>query len=262
MRVHECHSVILKLKVMDLFEGITDEKKWKIIRDEFKEVLKPFAKTIRKQLKKAMTDCNGTGIFQRRYVRISNDDKRRQIIGSGVSRYKFVNAIMSNLRKRFENAYRIHPSILVSDAGCMSQDVHFDYNPKMKRWKEGFFAIVAVEDGTKLIVNDNGYHLTTVYLNRGDIFVGRGDCLHAGAPYDLDNVRIHYYFDVNVKGLYLRKIGDSYFLTDDEAKKYHFPPPEEQVPMVDMMPTEPDVPMVNMLKSESFAEHLFCSTFF
>ena len=109
---------------------------------------------------------------------------------------------------------------MLSDPGCGTQDIHFDFNPAHPRVKEGFFAIVAVQDGTKFIVNDHDYHLETLLLNRGDILVCRGDVLHAGASYDIANVRIHYYFDPNI-GEALREQNVTYFLkSESEFRKY------------------------------------------
>ena len=51
-------------------------------------------------------------------------------------------------------------------------------------------------DKTQLSVSAfGGQDMTTVNINKGDIFIGRGDLIHAGMPYDTFNVRLHMYFD-------------------------------------------------------------------
>ena len=57
--------------------------------------------------------------------------------------------------------------------------------------------IVALQDGTELPIYpfDKGGERETVKLNKGDVFVGRGDVIHVGAQYDELNIRIHFYID-------------------------------------------------------------------
>jgi hypothetical protein len=69
-------------------------------------------------------------------------------------------------------------------------------------------AIIALEDDTtidvwpKSIGLSNGLatirseiNRTTLELEKGDIFIFRGDLIHAGSRYEHDNVRIHTYLD-------------------------------------------------------------------
>ena len=46
---------------------------------------------------------------------------------------------------------------------------------------------------TKIVVVDDDLNETVVMLDAGDVFVGRGDLIHAGASYDEHNVRLHFY---------------------------------------------------------------------
>jgi hypothetical protein len=57
--------------------------------------------------------------------------------------------------------------------------------------------IVALQDGTELPIYpfDKDGERETVKLNKGDVFVGRGDVIHVGARYEKLNIRIHFYID-------------------------------------------------------------------
>jgi hypothetical protein len=203
------------------FEGINDDTKYKIMRNEFVEMLRPLviSKDIDREIKNAISDSNGTSIF-------NPDNKRRQILGEAMTKYKFARKITQTLFEELDDKYFITPSILISDAGCQLQPIHRDFEPKEPRCKEGFFAIVAIENGTKLVVNDHGFHMITIVLNVGDILICRGDVIHAGAPYDVTNVRIHYYFDpkVRVDGKYLslRSNTGTYALKESEELLFNF----------------------------------------
>ena len=57
--------------------------------------------------------------------------------------------------------------------------------------------LIALQDGTKLETYpfDMDGEMEVVKLNAGDIFVFRGDLIHAGAEYTSPNYRIHFYID-------------------------------------------------------------------
>jgi hypothetical protein len=88
-------------------------------------------------------------------------------------------------------------SILLSKAGCRRQDLHTDYPlAPTKEYrtvysKSSFFALVALMDGTSIVLGDNKVKM----IDRGDVLIGRGDLVHAGNSYGKDNFRLHYYFD-------------------------------------------------------------------
>lgn len=96
--------------------------------------------------------------------------------------------------------------ILKSKAGCHTQAAHTDYIPtpgilNAADDKIPLLFLLAVEDNTKLLVWPRSHKLLTVirhvelHLNAGDAIVFRGDLVHAGASYDIDNIRIHAYLD-------------------------------------------------------------------
>jgi len=54
---------------------------------------------------------------------------------------------------------------------------------------------VALQKETKILVEVGARETKTLILDQGDIFIGRGDCFHAGEAYKDFNVRIHMYLD-------------------------------------------------------------------
>ena len=94
------------------------------------------------------------------------------------------------------------PTLIVSEAGCVQQQWHFDYPQnagtiKSIKVKNSFFLVVSIMEGTSFQGCNNITHeiLPKIKLNIGDILIGRGDFLHAGDAYDVDNIRIHFYVD-------------------------------------------------------------------
>jgi hypothetical protein len=99
------------------------------------------------------------------------------------------------------------PSLIVSLAGCNEQRFHYDYDNSdttdcqtldsiSEKVKKSFFLVVSICHGTKFEGCDGfKQRLPTIRLNRGDILIGRGDFYHAGASYDVDHIRIHFYID-------------------------------------------------------------------
>ena len=69
---------------------------------------------------------------------------------------------------------------LYSKKGCCAQPLHFDYDPHQKvSKKEPLSALIALEDGTRLNLN-NGQ----IELNAGDMCIFDRFCAHGGAAYD------------------------------------------------------------------------------
>ncbi len=99
------------------------------------------------------------------------------------------------MRKVFKCDFKqSYASVLFSKPGCAQQDFHYDYPPdRFTSWKS-FGCIVFLEDGGKLLIK-RGKQILQPTFKRGDIVVFRGTKLHAGAAYDSENLRIHYYFD-------------------------------------------------------------------
>lgn len=79
-------------------------------------------------------------------------------------------------------------SILVSLAGCMEQQLHYDFNmEKITETKQSYLLIADITKNTKLVIYTNNIK-HTVQLHAGDLLIGRGDLIHAGAAYDKKNV--------------------------------------------------------------------------
>ena len=78
----------------------------------------------------------------------------------------------------------------------MEQELHYDFNitANLKLSKLSYLVIAALMPNTKIVVCTNCIK-QTVILNEGDVFIGRGDLIHAGAAYDIENIRCHWYAD-------------------------------------------------------------------
>ncbi len=51
-------------------------------------------------------------------------------------------------------------------------------------------------DDTNIITwNKQGYHRRIISIPKGSVFIGRGTLIHAGSPYDGNNLRLHYNID-------------------------------------------------------------------
>jgi len=96
--------------------------------------------------------------------------------------------------------------ILKSKVGCHKQAAHMDYIPTPEILnatddKIPLLFLLALEDNTKLLVWPQSHKLLKntshieLYLNAGDAVVFRGDLVHAGASYEIDNIRVHAYLD-------------------------------------------------------------------
>ena len=85
-------------------------------------------------------------------------------------------------------------SCLIAYPGLLEQVPHTDFSD----WPDhppssNFIVFVSMMPNTKIVVFDNTNKRSVVMLNAGDVFVGRGDIVHAGAAYDKHNVRLHFY---------------------------------------------------------------------
>jgi hypothetical protein len=84
--------------------------------------------------------------------------------------------------------------VLFSKAGCMKQPYHYDYSPSLdqtKMRKKPGGLLIALQNNTKFSLVDKD-----IVLNKGDCIFFEGDCPHAGASFEKDNIRIHIYLDV------------------------------------------------------------------
>lgn len=158
---------------------------------------------------------NASNIFQQPFTN-GNDFKRKQISENDLSskQRQAVKPITDLLTALFKEvgdgtAKPSGVSVLLSEPGCMRQHLHRDFNFK-KRPREtimSYLAILALQDDTKLVVlTENGLEIIT--LNRGDLFIGRGDLVHSGSEYECMNIRLHWYIDYDDNK---RDLGDTYF---------------------------------------------------
>jgi len=84
---------------------------------------------------------------------------------------------------------------LMSKPGCQKQAWHTDYDmAEVSRLEfKPAGVIVALEDNTFFEEYPNTRHV----LHRGDALIFEGDVVHAGSAYDVHNVRLHAYLDVD-----------------------------------------------------------------
>ena len=115
------------------------------------------------------------------------------------------------------------PSYLISNRGGGTQTFHYDYDqtpktPTIDNAQSGYFVMIAFMNNTKMIVFDERKNeKIEIILNCGDVFIGRGDLLHAGASYEVVNLRLHFYIDRTFEyGAEVpRKSGETYFPNED-----------------------------------------------
>lgn len=106
---------------------------------------------------------------------------------------KATNELMRELYPKIK-FYQSNASLLLSLAGCMAQDLHYDYPPLHEASETSFGCIVFLEDGGKLLLG-RGNKILRPQFNKGDLVIFKGTKLHAGAAYRKSNLRVHYYFD-------------------------------------------------------------------
>ena len=106
-----------------------------------------------------------------------------------------------------------NPVIITSFAGCQEQAPHCDWNifdfsgDDSDGCPYGF--LLCIDETCQLVVWESS-HLTVrlgqidedrlpekkcIHLTRGDVLIFRGDLIHAGAAYEIENVRLHCYLD-------------------------------------------------------------------
>ena len=115
-----------------------------------------------------------------------------------------VDKIRIFLKNVFED--EIDKLLKVSNCTCLigfpdvlQQVCHTDYKDSHEHPpKNNYIVFVSVFDGTKIVVFDETKTSLEILLNVGDVFVGRGDLMHAGAAYDKHNVRLHFYVTHNL----------------------------------------------------------------
>jgi ectoine hydroxylase-related dioxygenase (phytanoyl-CoA dioxygenase family) len=107
---------------------------------------------------------------------------------------------------------------LISLEGCSKQSWHTDFDDTIEASQECLSCIIGLEDNTKLyglipIISSLSsssssssslscslqqqqqpqWKQITIHFHKGDMVLFRGDFIHAGADYQCDNIRVHYY---------------------------------------------------------------------
>lgn len=161
----------------------------------------------------------------------NNDNKRRQLSEEDLTakEKKPIGSISNQLRPIFRNvgdgkADLSPASVLLSHPGCMPQRPHRDFNYTLRPSEtiKSYLVIVALQDETKLLVLTKYGGHQVVFLSKGDVFIGRGDLIHAGSGYEIMNIRLHWYVDYPSN---MRDMRDTYFYdasTDSTTKGDHF----------------------------------------
>lgn len=152
-------------------------------------------------------DAHASSIFQNKN-RKNNDKKRRQITQIDLTpvQQNAISPISDQLTELFKavddgKAVLSDVSILQSRPGCGQQELHRDFNfeAKPSETLKSYLVIVALQDKTKLVIFTK-HKRKELLLNKGDLFIGRGDLIHAGAAYDLMNFRLHWFVDYPKNG--------------------------------------------------------------
>jgi hypothetical protein len=119
-----------------------------------------------------------------------------------------------------QNRFRFDATAIRSIPGCRQQDIHTDFPNQLDHQKvkssKCFIAVLALQDGTKLVYLDRAKVLTTVCIPKGALFIANGLFLHGGAPYDVQNTRVHFY--VYPLGCKLKKPKSTFFIDPTEVK--------------------------------------------
>lgn len=104
-------------------------------------------------------------------------------------------------------------AFLKSVPGCEEQEAHLDYNPsQISSCNPPHFCIASLQEGTKIVVwpgshevikkykldsqrPDKSIKRTTVIIPPGSVVVLSQFLVHAGASYDIKNIRLHGYLE-------------------------------------------------------------------
>lgn len=131
---------------------------------------------------------------------IDNDKKRIQYDVSGKLKREIETILQEYVDSLGYGGVVNDVVILKSLPFCKRQQTHCDYDKKIldnlnvEDYPYGM--IVALDDNTRFIVYPDKNTKKYLRLNRGDILIFRGDLLHAGSEYYVQNIRLHAYIDV------------------------------------------------------------------
>jgi ectoine hydroxylase-related dioxygenase (phytanoyl-CoA dioxygenase family) len=159
----------------------------------------------------------GRSIFNDNENNSGNDYKRRQSkIKKNNKTESLLNRFYTTLKNRFKKLSIGDTVILRSLPGCREQGKHMDFIPN-DVFANGpddqvpLAAILALEQDTTISVWPKSIRIASrkdnqnkrkrlirkkaKKMNPGDIFVFRGDLVHAGSAYEKSNIRLHCFLD-------------------------------------------------------------------
>jgi hypothetical protein len=87
-----------------------------------------------------------------------------------------------------------YASCLLSQEGCMEQELHYDYNTEIFSSSKSYVCIVFLQDGGTMRLRRGSKEINPSF-SKGDILIFKGTKLHGGGAYQQQNIRIHYFFD-------------------------------------------------------------------
>ena len=160
-------------------------------------------------------------IFNHNERMTRNDRKRRQVTLSSNKSTKrmkqFLESVNSFVSQNVSDVLKPAPWVVIhSKPGCQHQAAHCDYVPDraletVSNANMPLAVIVPIMPGTQLNVWPHSIGLSTSSTARlknikpisckvekldvGDVFVFRGDLVHAGSSYEKDNYRLHTFLD-------------------------------------------------------------------
>lgn len=186
-------------QMAEAISQMTDDQQYVIFRNQFYDDANELSQNMRALQTRLKTQSYS--IFQQPNV---NDKKRRMLEAAefAAKETKIIGRIHTQLLLLFKEVGNgrsiLSPAaVLQSLRDCMEQRLHRDFNfaEKPVETIQSFLVITALQRNTKLVIYTKRGGKQTIYLNVGDVFIGRGDLIHAGGGYESQNIRIHWYVD-------------------------------------------------------------------
>ena len=118
---------------------------------------------------------------KRKIIRIKEDDIE-EIIKT------IEDTLIDQLKKE---RYKVcNPTLLTTSKGALRQQAHYDFDEKTR--ESSMFGIVALAEGQTILIFREGGIIDTVQLGINTVFVGFGQCVHAGS--ETSGKRLHFEF--------------------------------------------------------------------
>jgi hypothetical protein len=113
------------------------------------------------------------------------DGKRSQ----GIFRDPILDAVVLANCEKFGLPKKLSCVVIRSEAGCVRQPIHTDYDPKQPSSRNKAGVICSLMPNTKINISEK----ETINLPVGSLFFFRGDAPHGGSAYEQANWRVHFY---------------------------------------------------------------------